>query len=191
GHSLLMDEINLEERGRYLPSSNSIAGLCREHSHAVNEQVTSINAVELVAEAIQQGLCHLGKEATVCAIGPFSRDKYHISPILISPTCKTETAEGCKVWILMILDQWAKHADGEAKCGPIWSVASDGDATRQKTFHLMLMSETIKPGEALWDELGALKLFNLQTGPKAVTMDFDFKHIFKCKVPISFTTRSY
>ncbi|KIJ36856.1 hypothetical protein M422DRAFT_140618, partial [Sphaerobolus stellatus SS14] len=148
GHSLLMDEINLKECGRYLPSSNSIAGLCREHSHTVNEQVTSINA------AIQQGLCHLVKKATVCAIGPFARDKYHISPILISPTCKMETAEGCKVWILMILDQWAKHADGEAKCGPIWSVAIDGNATHRKTFHLMLISETIKPGEAL-------KLFNL------------------------------
>ncbi|KIJ43226.1 hypothetical protein M422DRAFT_170078, partial [Sphaerobolus stellatus SS14] len=179
GHSLLMDEINLEERGRYLSSSNIIVGLCREHGHTVNPSVTSIETVQAVAKAIQEGHCHLGKEATVCAIGRFAKDNYNISPVLLSPTCKTETAEDSRIWIQSILHQWKTFPDGELKWGPIWSVASDGDATRQKAFHLLLMDKSLRLGEPLWDELGALQLMNLQTGPDNVTMDFDFKHIFK------------
>ncbi|KIJ36456.1 hypothetical protein M422DRAFT_77421, partial [Sphaerobolus stellatus SS14] len=179
GHSLLIDEINLEECGRYFPASNIIVGLCREHAHTVDPYITSIKAVRDVGKAIHSGECHLGKEATVAAIGRFSKDNYHISPVILSPTCKTETAEQSKIWIQNILAQWKNSEDGEKKWGSIWSVASDGDATRRKAFHLLLMVTELSPNEPLWDELGDLRLLNLQTGPSNVTMDFDFKHLFK------------
>ncbi|KIJ51586.1 hypothetical protein M422DRAFT_43584 [Sphaerobolus stellatus SS14] len=79
----------------------------------------------------------------------------------------------------MIIQQWKDSPDGETKWGPLWSVASDGDTTRRKSFHLLLMENEVKLDDPLWDELGNLSLLNLQTGPDAVTMDFDFKHIFK------------
>ncbi|KIJ27527.1 hypothetical protein M422DRAFT_126543, partial [Sphaerobolus stellatus SS14] len=182
GHSLLIDEINLEERGRYHSPTNCLIGLCREHAHTVNSVMSSVEAVESVAEAIQSGDCHLGKEATVCAIGSFSKENYNISPVFVSPTCKTEIAEQSKIWIQLILNQWKVAPDGKTKWGPIWSVASDGDATRRKSFHLLFMNQSIQPGVPLWDELDELTLLKLQTGPDNVTMDFDFKHLFKCEL---------
>lgn len=139
GHSLLIDEINLEERGRYLKSMNSILGLCREHTHLVDPHATSIDAIAAVASALEAGTCHLGKEATVAVIGAFRYDNYGVSPVLISPTCKTETAQGSLSWLQMILTEWRNSPHGELKWGPIWSVASDGDATQRKAFHMFLL----------------------------------------------------
>jgi hypothetical protein len=185
GHSLVIDELNLKERGRYLPASNAIVGLCREHGHVVDHKVTSVDAVHTVASALSAGTCHLGKEATVCGIAPFSKEHYHVVPVLVSPTCKTKTAEAGIKWLSEVLDEWKHSSDGKAKWGPIWSVASDGDATRRKAFHGFLLSQQLEPDNPLYSMLSQLPLMNLYTGAGDVTADFDPKHLLKREIHLS------
>ncbi|KIJ38669.1 hypothetical protein M422DRAFT_142016, partial [Sphaerobolus stellatus SS14] len=173
GHSVLIDEINLEERGQYLPGADSILGLCREHCSAVDSRVLSIEAVEEVSEVLKQGKCHLGKEATVCAIGAFGYDDYEAYPVIISPMCKTEVAEGSVEWLSLVILIWKDSPNAQAKNGPIWSFASDGDATRRKAFHSIFLGQKLPHSAPLWDELGHLSLMNLWTGEDYITMDFD------------------
>ncbi|KIJ38313.1 hypothetical protein M422DRAFT_176802, partial [Sphaerobolus stellatus SS14] len=182
GHSLLIDEINLEERGRYFSEPNSILGLCREHCSVVDSCVMSVEAVQEVSTALEENRCHLGKEATVCAVGAFGAVDYYISPLIVSPTCKTETAEGSVEWLCLILTLWKESPNGASKHGPIWSIASDGNATRRKAFHSILLNQKLPLTSPLWDELGHLHLMNLWTGEDYVTMDFNPKHIFKSKL---------
>lgn len=183
GHSLLIDEISLEERLRYFPplkgdtESGEIAGLCREHAHKAELKIVDVESVDRLADQLDDEVCHIGREATVAAVASFGADDYHARPVILSPTCKTEKAPEQASWIRMLLERW--HILYEELRGPIWSVATDGDATRRSALHSILMSETLGPSDALYDILGDLPGLNLQTGKNKVTSDSDLKHIAK------------
>ncbi|KZP34121.1 hypothetical protein FIBSPDRAFT_990558, partial [Athelia psychrophila] len=183
GHSLLIDEISLEERLRYFPplkgdtESGEIAGLCREHAHKAELKIIDVESVDRLADQLDDEVCHIGREATVAAVASFGADDYHARPVILSPTCKTEKAPEQASWIRMLLERW--HILYEELRGPIWSVATDGDATRRSALHSILMSETLSPSDALYDILGDLPGLNLQTGKNKVTSDSDLKHIAK------------
>lgn len=178
GHSLQIDELSLEQRGRYDVKTNSIMGTCREHNHLFNLQVETLENVEALAAAVKDGRCHLGKEAMVVAAAQFSPTHYNLVPLLVSPTCKTKTGEESVIWLRQILRWWKETTAAE-----LWSIASDGDAARRRAFHLLFMKSKVDANHPLWDDLGSLKLFNLYTGDADITMDFDPKHIIKCTSP--------
>ncbi|THH06902.1 hypothetical protein EW146_g9475, partial [Bondarzewia mesenterica] len=182
GHSLNIDESSLNEQAVYVREVNKIGGLCREHASDFDLMITDLQSIQAIADAVSQpGLqtCHLGKEATVAGIAPFWYDSYDVRPILMSPTCKSETAKSCAQYIQLILTRWKESPHGEQLHGPIWSVASDGDATRRAAFYDLLMRKEQDQMTELGEIVMRLPGLNRFTGDNDVTMDFDPKHIFK------------
>jgi hypothetical protein len=178
GHSILIDEISLDERARYFPWANKVGGLCREHANKADLRIGSMAAVDKVADLLEDNVCHMGREATVAAIASFRTKDYHAKPILISPTCKSEKAPEQAEWIKLLIERWRPF---EAIHGPLWSVATDGDTTRRAALHSILMLLELNPESEMFKILGDLPGFNIQCGENDVTMDSDPKHIFKSK----------
>ncbi|KDQ06435.1 hypothetical protein BOTBODRAFT_121543, partial [Botryobasidium botryosum FD-172 SS1] len=176
GHSFSLDETALEERPRYYPESHSLGGLCCEHSWRVDARITCLESILIISEKLKENVVHWGKEATVGAVSPFSRDSYSPMPILVSPTCKKESPEKMVDTYKIVLQEWDVVAP---RLGSIWEFGSDGDPSRRASFHPFLMQHTLRPSDPLYGELARLPLLNLQTGPQNITMDFDYKHLFK------------
>jgi len=64
---------------------------------------------------------------------------------------------------------------------PIWSLVTDGDATRRAAGHRLFVKFPLPPESSLYGTLVNLQGLNLFTGEGEITLDFDFKHVFKCK----------
>ncbi|KAL1742877.1 hypothetical protein HDZ31DRAFT_65580 [Schizophyllum fasciatum] len=169
GFSLGLDELTSDGRPVYLPRTDQIGGTCREHSRRLSTLTIGddIQVIKSAAEAVRNGEVHIGKEFTIAAICPHSRTHYGAQPILLSPTCKHGTA----------MDQESEC--GEQSAGPIWSIASDGDATRRAALYILCMDRRLDKRSMLYQRLGGLPGLNLYVGEGDVTMDFDFKHIWK------------
>lgn len=176
GHSLQIDEVSLEERCRYFKGTSSVGGLCREHVKGLDIRPTTFDGVIELATSVEQKICHIASDATVAAVGAFGKDSYSPMPILVSPTCKAEAPENQIRWFKIILSSWKELAQDH---GEIWCISSDGDSGRRSAFHQFLMQRTPSSDSPLHRELAYLSLFNIQTGPDDITMDFDYKHILK------------
>ena len=74
---------------------------------------------------------------------------------------------------------WGENDDGEKRCGPLWSIATDGESTMRSCRFQVCMSQELAPSNPLYPVLHSLPGLNLFTGPNDVTMTCDPKHIFK------------
>ncbi|KAG5634212.1 hypothetical protein H0H81_002859 [Sphagnurus paluster] len=157
GARLLIDEIALEETPVYFKHSNTVGGLCWKHTAVHSLVLNNFSSAENIAKKIADGLIHISKEMTVITVSLFGEK--HTLPILAAPTCKQETAEDMQDTLQMAIMAW--ESEGAEKVGPLWSVATDGNATRRRAGYKILSR------------------LNLCTGKNEVTLDFDFRHIFK------------
>lgn len=181
------DGLALNSKCRYCPRRRVILGLCREHAHRVNTTITDVKSVEkirdtLFGEASQNldtKVC-FGSDATVVAIGSYTRtDNYAMVPVIVSPSDKTEKAQDLAKWIQTFIDAWKDHAYGEKVSGPLWALASDGDATFRRARHMICMAQRIDLTSLLGRRLSPLKGLNLYTSKEGITGTCDPKHIFK------------
>ncbi|KAJ6613651.1 hypothetical protein B0H10DRAFT_1917085 [Mycena sp. CBHHK59/15] len=179
GWSLLIDEISLQERARYYRWDNTIGGICREHAHLVNLNVDSAKSIQEVAQQVKDGVCHLGKEATVVAIASYGPEDYHARPIIVSVTDKTKKGPAQAEWMRILMDCWDDK--WEDLLGPIFGFASDGDAVHRAAMHELFMGQLVEENSALWEFLGSLPGLNLQCDAKGRVADKDPKHLFKRK----------
>ncbi|KAJ7737778.1 hypothetical protein DFH07DRAFT_752914 [Mycena maculata] len=177
GFSLLIDEISLQERARYYRWDNTIGGICREHSHMANLTVDSVESIQKVAQQVREGVCHLGKEATVVAIASYSREDYHARPIIVSVTDKTEKALEQAAWMRTLIECW--DGEWEKLLGPLFGFASDGDTVHRLAMHELFMGQLLDENSPLYKFLGALRGLNLECDSKGRVSDKDPKHIFK------------
>ncbi|KAG1741482.1 uncharacterized protein EDB91DRAFT_1248037 [Suillus paluster] len=176
GVSLLVDETALEEAAVYLPQSNSIGGLCWTHSSCVDVTLNNYHSALNIADALKAGRVHLGKEIMVVGAHVFSEDGLY--PILVAPTCKSEDASDMEFIFNTTINSWyASGADKEI--GPIWSFATDGDATRRKAGHRTFIQTPLPLMSPLYGTLSNLPGLNLLTGAHEIMLDFDYKHVFK------------
>jgi hypothetical protein len=181
GHTLSQDEIASDGRACYLERTDSIGGLSE---HAVGQlsrlkMGEDLMAVRAVATAVKEGRVRIAKEFSVAAISRHARSNYGAKPVLLMPTCKQGTWKPASLNLLRIVDAWAISPFGEQMHGSIWSIASDGDATRRAGMYVICMHEEFSPSSPLYENLGALVGLNLFTGKKGLIMDFDIKHLFK------------
>lgn len=181
GHILMIDGIAINEVCRYDADRNRILGLCREHSHTVNTHVLSLDTVHSVEKAVHETkTCCYGKDGTVVAIGPYANAEHYTPvPIVVSPSCKKETAQQLVRWIKIILDEWSANPDGEAKHGPIWTIGSDGESSFRLMRMSLCMTKTVDPNSALGCILGTLSGLNQQTGNNNIIGTCDPKHVIK------------
>lgn len=182
GVSLMIDEIALEEMAVHFSKYNKVGGLCWKHSHIVDPVLRTYNSAADIAQKIHDGDVHLGKELTVIGASCFGEDE--IYPLLAAPTCKTEDATDMEKILARTIRCWSTSG-AAARVGPIWSFATDGDATRRAAGHKLFLKTSLSEDSPLYGSLINLAGLNLFTGDGEVTLDFDFKHIFKCKCSFS------
>jgi hypothetical protein len=180
GHSLLIDGVAVDERGCYVRETNEVVGFCREHSVGVDRLVIGMATVEYLADLIYEGDLHFGSEASVVAIAAHREDNYQAIPLVVSTKCGTETGEDCASWLGTVITAWQSNEYGEKYNGPIWSVASDGEASLRNSRFRLCMDRKVEKSSPLGLKLSRLSGMNLHTGPGDVTMTADYKHTFKC-----------
>lgn len=181
GHSLLIDGVALEEKCRWLCSSNSAIGLCREHASSLDLQIQNPQSITLIQDALDQDepRVHYASEATVGAIGPFRPSNYSAIPLALSGSCKAETGDRMALWLQDVVHAWNDEPSGAAAHGPIWSIATDGESTMKTCRFRLCMSQTLPSSDPLHPLLKNLPGLNLQTGEGNITMTCDPKHVFK------------
>ncbi|KAH7907202.1 hypothetical protein BJ138DRAFT_1104514 [Hygrophoropsis aurantiaca] len=152
GYVLMLDEIKVEARPRWDDSTNTFLGICREHGHMVGLNFCSIEEIEALYQAIEAGDVHLATEATVAAVGLLSDNTrvYASRPILVSGTCKRESAEPHASLIRNIIEACESQSDKVP--GRLLCIASDGEARRGAALAMPSFDELV---------------------------DKDYKHIFK------------
>lgn len=180
GFSILWDEISIEEVSCYFEHSDSIGGLCREHSHTVRTRLSQIETAENIADALFEKRLHLGREASVIAIGSFGTTPVlrGALPIAVSPTCKQETPE-MSAEILERVIRCCVTPEMIDKVGQLWSFASDGDAGRRAMLYAKFLKHEVTTQHELFPYVGSLPGLNLLVGDHDITGDFDWKHILK------------
>ncbi|KAJ8092967.1 hypothetical protein PM082_011287 [Marasmius tenuissimus] len=181
GNVFMFDGIALECRCRYCPRRNVVMGLCREHVGDFNLEVTDINSLDTIKQAIHehQTVC-IGSDATVVAVAPYARsDHYTPVPIIISPSDKTETAEDLVEWVQTVLDTWEKTEYGGKRHGKIWAIATDGDSVYRLAKHILCMTTQVEKDSPLGQKVHALPGLNCFTSKYGVISTCDPKHIFK------------
>ncbi|KAJ7163663.1 hypothetical protein C8R46DRAFT_1163839 [Mycena filopes] len=164
GHAVMFDGVALETK-------NAVLGLCREHSHRVNTQVTDLQT--LFSADGDKKVC-FGSDATVVAIAPYGLED-HYTPIPI-----TEKGAELAEWMQTLLVAWRKHPQGEALHGPIWALASDGDAAYRLAKHILCMVKELDPQSELGKKLLKLDGLNLLTSTIGeIVGTGDPKHVWK------------
>ncbi|KIK36882.1 hypothetical protein CY34DRAFT_26209 [Suillus luteus UH-Slu-Lm8-n1] len=183
GVSLMIDEIALEEMAVHFSKYNKVGGLCWKHSHTVEPVLRTYESAVHIAQKIHTGELHLGKELTVIGASCFGEDE--IYPILAAPTCKSEDASDMERILTRAIGSWNRTGASKS-VGPIWSLATDGDATRRAAGHRLFVKFPLPPESSLYGTLVNLQGLNLFTGEGEITLDFDFKHVFKrkCFLPL-------
>ncbi|KAL1690446.1 hypothetical protein GGG16DRAFT_125667 [Schizophyllum commune] len=183
GLTAAWDEIANEEKIDYFPEKDHMGGNCLEHADCVEtlEIGDDTKTVDAAVKAVRDGRLHIAPESTVATISRLSRKGYGARPVLIAPTCKKRTYQQAVRQTLYVLEAWRRAEHGEKKHGPIFNVASDGDAIRRAAFFVVCMSDEIKEGHPLYPNLRELFPLGLnpRIGKNGVSMDFDYKHLIK------------
>ncbi|KAK7026943.1 hypothetical protein R3P38DRAFT_3524460 [Favolaschia claudopus] len=181
GITLSQDEIAGDGRPCYLPETDEIGGLCE---HAISELDThkvgcDLESIKAAARAVREGRVHVGKEFSVAAFSRHAESDYGAKPVLLMPTCKQGSWESSAQLLQKLIQAWKLSPYGEAKHGPLLSIASDGDGTRRAALYLICMHRKLGPDDPIYKFLSDLVGLNLYTGEGGLTMDFDYKYLFK------------
>ncbi|KAL1739553.1 hypothetical protein HDZ31DRAFT_8467, partial [Schizophyllum fasciatum] len=181
GHRLGTNEFSADGRVSYIPATNQIAGFCQEHVNELDSVKMGIdlyNSME-AARAVKEGRVHIGMEITCAAILLHSRTHYGALPILLAPMCKRGLLSDSVQLLISGIRSWQLSPNGEKMWGPLWYLASDGDATRRNAMYRICMHMPLDPKSNLYRRLRGCVGLNLWVGARDLTIDFDYKHAFK------------
>ncbi|KAG1877634.1 hypothetical protein DFJ58DRAFT_720422 [Suillus subalutaceus] len=159
GVSIMIDEMAIEEMAVHYSKYNKIGGLCWKHSNLIDPVLRTYDSAVAIAQKIHD-------------------DEDELYPVLVAPTCKTEDATDMEGVLKCALQHW-KATGAEQTVRPIWSLATDGDATRHAAGHRLFVKKPLSSESPLYGILINMPGLNMWTGDGHVTLDFDPKHIFK------------
>ncbi|KZV99449.1 hypothetical protein EXIGLDRAFT_605685 [Exidia glandulosa HHB12029] len=175
----MVDEVCIEPRSRYHPGKNVIYGPCREHSRGYSLEFNSLDDANVLWDAIIAEKVHLGTEATVFALGPLLGETgaYTARPIHISASCKRETAPQHARLLETVLNTTTSHAKMEGS--RIYSVATDGESKRGSALSSICLVQELDEDAEYYPELADIPLLNTLCGKDGITLDKDYKHLWK------------
>ncbi|KAG0702497.1 hypothetical protein DFH29DRAFT_982332 [Suillus ampliporus] len=156
----------------------TLCGVSLMHSHLIDPVLHTYESAVTIAQKIHDGEVHLGKELTVIGIACFGEDELY--PILAVPTCKTENAGDMEITLAHAIEWW-NITGAAASVGLVWSFATDSDAMHCAVGHKLFLKKPLSLESQLYGILSNMPGLNTMTGDAEVTLDFDFKHIFKHK----------
>ncbi|KAI4518589.1 hypothetical protein K525DRAFT_208144, partial [Schizophyllum commune Loenen D] len=175
---LMWDEIAVEMRPRWCHRTNKFLGTCRECTERRSLEFASEDDVKLLFEEIDEGKIHLASEATVGAIGFLTSESslYSARPILLSGSCKRESAEKHQDLLQTTID--AVNSRRDLTCSArIVSLASDGESRRGRALINLTFKRQLAPSSPIFHHLAGLPLMDLWVGDDDVTVDKDYKHV--------------
>ncbi|KAJ7153162.1 hypothetical protein C8R43DRAFT_885956 [Mycena crocata] len=174
GCILQIDEVALEEAACHFRHNNSVGGLCWRHS-PVGLQLRSYDDALNIAAKIKAGTVHLGKEMTVVSVSCFGESGTY--PILALPTCKFVGPEESSTIYETVTEAWIEHASKTV--GMPWSWATDGDGSRRKAGYSGFTRTRLPRASPIFSTVAGMAGLNIFTGIHSITLDFDYKHVFK------------
>ncbi|KAK7013380.1 hypothetical protein R3P38DRAFT_3322492 [Favolaschia claudopus] len=162
GYTLSFDEVASDPRLDYMAGTDTIGGLCLEHIDALTTVKVGkdISSVEAAAAAVRTGKVHIASEISV---------GYGAKPVFMAPSCKKGGWRDLLKNMEIVVEAWRRSEHGEAKHGPLLSVASDGAAGRRAAIE-------ISPGNPLYESVRNLPGLNLRVGKNNLTGDVDWKY---------------
>ncbi|KAK6995668.1 hypothetical protein R3P38DRAFT_2567181 [Favolaschia claudopus] len=175
GVNILIDEVALEERACHFRHNNSIGGLCWRHSSNIDLKLKTYDDALKIAKQIKTGEVHLGKEMTVVSVSCFGESGTY--PILALPTCKSVGPAESSIIYETVTEAWTEHA--AEKVGMPWSWSTDGEGSRRKAGYNLFVRHKLPRTSPLFGTLAGMAGLNIFTGLHSITLDFDYKHIFK------------
>ncbi|KAJ7702812.1 hypothetical protein B0H17DRAFT_923154, partial [Mycena rosella] len=176
GVNFMIDEVALEERANHFRHNNSIGGLCWRHSAKINLQLKTYHDAVKISEKIKAEEVHLGKEMTVVSVSCFGESGTY--PILALPTCKFVGPAESSIIYETVTNAWLEHA--AAKVVMPWSWATDGESSRRRAGYDQFVKYKLTLATSLiFSTLASMVGLNIFTGINGITLDFDYKHIFK------------
>jgi hypothetical protein len=128
-----------------------------------------------IAAKIKAGEVHLGKEMTVVSVSCFGESGTY--PILALPTCKFVGVAESSMIYETVTATWLEHA--AAKVGMPWSWSTDGESSRRSAGYDQFVRHKLGPTSPIFGTLASMAGLNIFTGIHSITLDFDYKHIFK------------
>lgn len=181
GFSIMIDEIALEERPRYDTSRDAVIGFAWETDMECDLSTVTVDTIHAAADALNEKRISYAKEATVASLAAFGEHNYSPAAILLSGTNKTEAVAWQHKLIQQLVDIYISSPVGQDCYGQLFSISTDGDATRRKACHKICLAENLDPSLPLFQFIGNLPLMNLRCGKGQITLDIDYKHKFKSK----------
>ncbi|KAF8319554.1 uncharacterized protein EI90DRAFT_2940187, partial [Cantharellus anzutake] len=175
----MFDEIKVKEGLDWCPWTNSVIGLCREHSSSCPYTFHNLDDAQVICEELSEKRIHLGTEATVGAIGALtkSHQEYIARPFLISATCKSETAE--QHADLLRLAWGACKEETSLIGGRVYCLASNGESRCGKALVALTEKSPLSAFSPIYPLLHDLHLLNMMVGDDDITSDKDYKHVMK------------
>ncbi|KAF8476416.1 hypothetical protein DFH94DRAFT_695107 [Russula ochroleuca] len=154
----------------------------KSHHAVIMFDEISIENLEFTSEDDLQTLWEdsLGlQSATVGAIAVLSPQLrlYSTCPILISGSCKRETAEDHALLLQAVVN--AINSKKDMTGLRIISLASDGESRQGKALSRLTYIAPLAPSSPIYNQLIHLPLFDTFVGADDITADKDYKHIFK------------
>ncbi|KAJ7114226.1 hypothetical protein C8R44DRAFT_984314 [Mycena epipterygia] len=186
---VMLDEIAVEKRIRWDPTTNHFLGVCRQHGHHVGlefngesdlEELLNALAKKVNAKGKEESLMHAAAEATVAAVGIMSEDTrlYAARPILISADCKRESGEEHEK---KVLDPIMRALDDKKEVTRLRTIclASDGETRRGTAFVKKTFKHQLPTTSNIYPLLKDLKFMKFMVGDDDLTADKDVKHVDK------------
>jgi hypothetical protein len=123
----------------------------------------------------------MASEATMVVIAPYAdTEHYCILPLALSGTDKSKKGPALSCWLRVVIDAYKEHRSGSALHGPIWSIASDGDATFCNACMRLCMEVELDTASLLCGQLQDLHRLNYWTSRDLILGTCDPKHVIKC-----------
>ena len=180
GQVVMIDGVAIEQAIRFDFNRKSALGLCREHSNSTKKYIDDVNDLHNIAEALDSGVCHYGKDGTVLGVAPVTdKENYHVVPLTVSSSCKAEKGGAIKAWFEKLVQNWKTHPSGAALHGPIVALATDGESSFRKLRFLVCLTEDLDHNSELGKVLYQLTGLNCKTGENMLIGTCDPKHIIK------------
>ena len=183
GFSLQADDVAIRPAMTYVAATDLGYGGCREHLDGIDVRTSSLANILHLQKALHgdSPAAHYGSVATVAGLAAYRKTNYRLLSVMISASCKAETAVDFAEILENLLEAWWDKEKGPADSyRDIWTFCCDGASTFRGACFTKLMSTTFdKSRPALGNLLGQLKGFNQQCSPRAVVHCPDPKHLFK------------
>lgn len=136
----MVDDVAIDERVRWLANQSCLGGIC-QHAEHLSLDITTYADLKAIHDALcsDEPTIHMGKEATVAALGPIRSERYAAMPICGQATCKcdasvNETSNRIKLIFNTIIRIWHTEdpnlggSTAANTLGEISSATTDGAA---------------------------------------------------------------